>query len=504
MDSTSASAAGSAGITSKAGPSAAGATSASAAGATSAAGSAGITSAAGATSASAAGSAGPSKADPASTSTSAAGPTSASPADPADPSAKPKGKLSLTDLILMGLGNIVGAGIFVIIGKSIKFGGNKSLYALLIVAIISLIMGFCYLEIYSRFKSNITEYLAVQNTMGEKYGQVMLYLTYFFAVFSAVTIIISVSKYLSSLGFLSKFKDSSFFQKSVSIFLLCLMSFINYMGIETSSIVANSISVLMLLILGFIIAVSLKYITIDKTFKGPSVPWNSFVLSSVLSLFLFNGYDFLVKISDESADPKNNQIALISSISITTIIYFLIIISAICVLGFKTASNTPNMITKMYQVLTNKTVSYIVYIIGAFIMFNTAFLSALSATKFMQGLGKENKISFSKFWSKSNAYKSPSNAIYATLGLSILLAIINNEVLMTIFTNTSCIMILFLISVALLMLRWSERNNTTAQDTHNYIRGNINNIPIVVILNICVLVYIFYLMIKNKFWIGKV
>jgi hypothetical protein len=260
----------------------------------------------------------------------------------------------------------------------------------------------------------------------------------------------------------------------------------------------------MLVILGFIIAVSFKYITIDKALKGPSVPWNSFVLSSVLSLFLFNGYDFLIKISDDSAHPNNNKIALISSISITTLIYFAVIISAICVLGYKTASNTPNIITKMYQALTNKTVSYAVYIIGAFIMFNTAFLSTLSATKFMQGLGKENKISFSNFWSKSNEHKSPSNAIFATLAIAILLAIVNNEVLMTIFTNTSCIMILFLISIAVLVLRWRERNNTSVQETHNYIKGNINNIPIIVIINLCVLVYIFYLMIKNKFWIGKV
>ena len=430
--------------------------------------------------------------------------TSAHPAPNPDPTAKPKGKLSLTDLILMGLGNIVGAGIFVIIGKSIKFGGNKSLYALFVVAAISLIMGFCYLEIYSRFKSSITEYLAVQKTMGENSGQLMLYLTYFFAVFSSVTIVISISKYLSSLGFLSKFKDSSFFQKSVSIFLICLMSFINYMGIETSTFVANSISVLMLIILGTVIALSLKFITVDKASKGPSVPWNYFVLSSVLSLFLFNGYDFLIKISDESADPNNNKTALISSISITTIIYIAIIISAVCVLGYKTASNTSNMITKMYEVLTNKTVAYIVYIIGAFIMFNTAFLSALSATKFMQGLGKENKISFSNFWAQSNKNNSPSNAIGITLVIAILLAIINNEVLMTIFTNTSCVMILFLICVAVLMLRWSERNDTKAQDTHNYIKGNINNIPIIVIINLCVLAYVFYLMIKNKFWIGKV
>ena len=426
-------------------------------------------------------------------------------ADPnADPNAKHKGKLTLTDIILMGLANIVGAGIFVIIGKSIKYGGSKSLHALFVVAAISLIMGFCYLEIYSRFESSITEYLAVKNTMGEATGQIMLYLTYFFAIFSAVTIVIAISKYLSSLGFLSKFKDSTFFQKSVSIFLLCAMSYINYLGIETSTFVANSISILMIIILGTIIALSLKFITVDKALKGPTVPWNSFALSAILSLFLFNGYEFLVKISDESANPNNNKIALIASLSITTLIYIAIIISAICVLGYKTASNTSNMITKMYEVLTNKNVAYIVYIIGAFIMFNTAFLSALSGTKFMQGLGRENKISFSNFWAQSNKNNAPSNAIAITLVIAILLAIINNEVLMTIFSNTSCVLILSLICIAILMLRWSERNDTKAQEKHNYIKGNINNIPIIVIINLCVLAYIFYLMIKNKFWIGKV
>ena len=417
---------------------------------------------------------------------------------------KKTGTLTLSDLILMGLANIVGAGIFVIIGKSIKYGGNQSLLALLAVAFISLIMGFCYIEIYSRFKSSITEYLAVQNTMGEFTGQIMLYLTYFFAIFSGVTIVISISKYITSFGSLSYLKDSSFFQKGLSIFLLCSMSFINYMGIETSKIVANTISIFMLIILGTIILLSAKFITWDKAFSAPNVPWDSFVLSAVLSLFLFNGYDFLVKISDESVNPDNNKIALMASISITTLIYIAIIISSICVLGFKTSSTTYNIITKMYEVLTNKYMSVIVYFIGAFIMFNTAFLSVLSATKFMQGLGKEKRIMFSEFWAQSNQHNSPSNAIFASLIITILLAIINNEVLMAIFSNTSCILILSLLSIAVLLLRWKEQTNIDAQNTHNFIRGNINNIPIVVIVNLFVLMYIFYVMIKNKFWIGKV
>jgi APA family basic amino acid/polyamine antiporter len=417
---------------------------------------------------------------------------------------KKTGTLTLSDLILMGLANIVGAGIFVIIGKSIKYGGNQSLLALLAVAFISLIMGFCYIEIYSRFKSSITEYLAVQNTMGEFTGQIMLYLTYFFAIFSGVTIVISISKYITSFGALSYLKDSSFFQKGLSIFLLCLMSFINYMGIETSKIVANTISIFMIIILGTIILLSAKFITWDKAFSAPNVPWDSFVLSAVLSLFLFNGYDFLVKISDESVNPDNNKIALIASISITTLIYIAIIISSICVLGFKTSSNTYNIITKMYEVLTNKYISVIVYFIGAFIMFNTAFLSVLSATRFMQGLGKEKRILFSDFWAQTNQFNSPSNSILASLIITILLAIINNEVLMAIFSNTSCVLILALLSIAVLILRWKEQTNIDAQNTHNFIRGNINNIPIVVIVNLFVLMYIFYIMIKNKFWIGKV
>ena len=137
-------------------------------------------------------------------------------------------------------------------------------------------------------------------------------------------------------------------------------------------------------------------------------------------------------------------------------------------------------------------------------MFNTAFLSVLSATKFMQALGRDNKIMFSEFWKQTNEHNSPSNAIFASLLICILLAIINNEVLMAIFSNTSCVLILILLSIALLMIRWRERSDMTARGTHNYIYGNVNNMPIIVMLNILVLFYILYIMIRNKFWIGKV
>ncbi len=190
--------------------------------------------------------------------------------------------------------------------------------------------------------------------------------------------------------------------------------------------------------------------------------------------------------------------------AITTFIYIAIIIAALCVLKYKTAISTFNIITKLYEVLVSKNVAGIVFVIGAFIMANTAFLSILSATKFMQGLGKDKKIMFPEFWEASNKNGSPTNAIWISLLITILLAILNNEVLMAVFTNTSCIMILSLISISLLLKRWSERNDLDAQKMHNYIWGNVSNIPVVVVANLCLLMYVMFVMIKDKFWIGKI
>ena len=51
-------------------------------------------------------------------------------------------ELTRGDLIMLGLGNIIGAGIFVITSKLIFYGGNYTIFAIIIVSILSLIMGY--------------------------------------------------------------------------------------------------------------------------------------------------------------------------------------------------------------------------------------------------------------------------------------------------------------------------------------------------------------------------
>jgi amino acid transporter len=413
-----------------------------------------------------------------------------------------KKSLTLLDLIFFGLGNVTGAGIFVILTKTMLYGGKYILPIFVVVTLISVIMGLAYLEIYNRYKSPITEYLAVRDTFGESYGQVIIYTSFIFVVFSAITIIIALSKYIGTLPYFS-FLNNYFNQVTLSIFLIILMSYINYCGIETSKLVGNTIAVGLLIFLFGIIFSSMKFFDIKKFSEAPKVSWDSVVLSTIIAFFLFNGYDSIVKISEEVIDEKNVAIGLHSTIWLTSIIYILIIVSCLCVMGFKKTVNTFSPLTKMYELLYNPTIGFFSYIFGFIIMFNTAFLSGLTATRFMYGCGKEKSVAFSDFWSKLNDNKAPSNAIIVTMIICIIFALFNNEVILSVFTNFSLFIILLSICIAILIIRWRERNDIEKQTANNYIMGNINNIPVILVIQIIVLFYLFYKILVNRFYLDK-
>lgn len=413
-----------------------------------------------------------------------------------------KKSLDFKDLVFMGLGCVVGSGVFVILGKTILYGGRYTILAFIIISILSIVMGYCYLEIYSRYKSDIMEYLAIKDNLGSKIGTMSLYLIYLFSVFSAITVVISITKYISNHGYLpdifggSKSKEIMF-----SIFLITIMTIINYIGIKTSTVVCNSIGVIMLIILVGIIVLGGNKFCIEKVVSGPETSWDSFVLCTILALFLFNGYDVIVKMSSETKHENDTKRALLTTIILTTVIYLAVIVISICVLGYDTVSQSYHPLSNVYETLVGHKVALVTYVAGIFILFNTAFVSLIGATRFMYGLGQKKEIAYAEKWCELSENKTPKYAILLTYILSIILALVNNEVVMAVFCNFSVMLILILLSISLLMIRWKERNNIEEQKKHNYIKGNINNIPLIVLISMVVMIFFKYTILKNKFWL---
>jgi APA family basic amino acid/polyamine antiporter len=408
--------------------------------------------------------------------------------------------LTFKDLVFFGLGNIVGSGIFVILGKTILYGGRYTIPAFVVISILSIIMGYMYIEIYSRYESETMEYESIRENLGQKMGDVSMYLIYMFAVFSSITIITSISKYLCSYGIMGEyFETHKMFQIMFSITLLCVIAFVNYLGIDKSKMVANSIGILMVLLLTGVVVSSIPSFDFSKIVNGPKAPMNSYVLATIVAIFLYTGYDMIVKMRRETINPEDTKSAMTTTIVFTTIIYLLVAISCICVLGYSSTTHTYHPLTKIYEVIYGKRVAIITFIIGAFIMFNTAFLSQISATRFMYGCAVRKDCQYHDIWSKLSANKTPINAILFTLVLSIIGVIFHNEVLMAIFSNFTTLAVMLAMSISLVLIRWKERHEP--DEKNNYFPLNIKNVPLPLLAGIGILIFFTVTIVKNKFFI---
>lgn len=82
-----------------------------------------------------------------------------------------KRKLSLWDATAIGLGNIIGAGIFVMAGSAIQLAGPSALLSFLITALLAIGVGLSSAELSSKFPEvEGGVYSFAKLTMGDSVG----------------------------------------------------------------------------------------------------------------------------------------------------------------------------------------------------------------------------------------------------------------------------------------------------------------------------------------------
>ena len=366
-------------------------------------------------------------------------------------------ELTRGDLIMLGLGNIIGAGIFVITSKLVFYGGNNTIFAIIIVSVLSLIMGYIYLKLYEKYKTETVEYDAIRDNMGDIVGKCSLFLIYFVAVISCVTITVALTKYITHNGY---FVNNDKWNKIINIVLLSIMCYVNYRGITITKIVSNMIGGTMLIMLvGIILIGIITYLrgggaTIpEQALALVPKPENGFIIATILGIFLFNGYDIVVKMSAETKNPRDTGIATMASIGITSLIYICVIGTVIYILGIQQASNTYHPLSLVYEKMNiGNSITHTSYIIGGFVMFNTAFISLLGGTRFLYGLVKNKPII-----NHISRYQTPDVVIVTTLVLSIGLSLLHNEITLAIITNFTLIIILLLLLMSYIRIQWKKK-----------------------------------------------
>lgn len=403
-----------------------------------------------------------------------------------------KKALTLVDLVFLILTNVVGAGVFVILTKSLAFGGRHSILAFVfVVALLSIISGLTYVEISHHYASNVAEYMSIRDVFGEHAATLSSALIYFFAIFSSATIIIALSKTI--------YKDSLL----LSVFFIALMGVINFFGIDVSKAISNSIGAGMVTMFLLLIYFGREHISFKAINKMPDKGANGFLLCSLVALFLYNGYDVVVKMHDEIKDVNDIPNAMFISLAIITFFYVMLLAINQSIFSMKELGTLYTPLYDLFHLFTGPFGYSVSYAAGTMIMFTTAFVSLLSGTRFMYGMAKENKLP--AVFAELSPYSTPHWAIAVSCALVFLLVLTKSETFALILANLCGLLMLIAVNIALIVIRYKEKEQNA---DHYHMPLYYNRLPMLPLLPIAgfsvLLGYAVYLMLFDRALLRKI
>ena len=93
------------------------------------------------------------------------------PLEPQEKSESHRAPLNTLDLVILGVGKILRAAIYILIGKTVKYiTGPAIVICFLVATLFSLLSGFCYAELWARVPHFSSAYLNCYVTMGQLYA----------------------------------------------------------------------------------------------------------------------------------------------------------------------------------------------------------------------------------------------------------------------------------------------------------------------------------------------
>ncbi|MCS7109455.1 MAG: APC family permease [Candidatus Micrarchaeota archaeon] len=332
---------------------------------------------------------------------------------------KLKRTLTLFDTTVAGIGIIIGAGIYAIIGHAAGIVGNAIWLSFLIGAIVAAMTALSYAELASMFPKAGAEYVYARKSFGNRMAFIVNWLLIIGTVFSVATV---------SLGFASYLKYFIEIPYSfAAVALIVVFTALNIYGIKESVTVANIGGIIEIIGLLIIILVGLPYLgNVDYFILPEGAHYSALFFGASLLFFAFLGFESIPRLSEETKNaeeviPK----ATLLSLAISTIIYILVSLVAVSVIDWKILSSVDAPLAYVANKAMGGTAGLILALIALFATANTVLLMLITTTRLLYGLGEGGKI-FEKLGSVSKR-KTPWVAALV-LGILSIVAVMSEDI----------------------------------------------------------------------------
>ncbi len=317
------------------------------------------------------------------------------------PAPQLKRSLSLTLTTLYGLGTILGAGIYSLIGEVAGSAGMYAPVAFLLAALIAGFTGLSYAELAARFPRSAGEAVFVQEGLGRpSLSTVVGLLIVLTGTVSSATLangFVGYAQKLIELFALPEFIEQAWYLDRLVIIVITIgvMGALAAWGIKQSVMAASLVTVIEIGGLLLILLVSGDSLTTAPARVMELLPplstmtWNGILIGAFVAFYAFIGFEDMVNIAEEVEDPQRNlPRAIVIAIVVSTLLYMLVALSAVLAYPPEQLSQSQAPMAQLYEHATGRA-PWVITLVSLFAVINGALIQIIMASRVLYGISQE-------------------------------------------------------------------------------------------------------------------
>jgi APA family basic amino acid/polyamine antiporter len=235
-------------------------------------------------------------------------------------------QITMWEAAYIGLGNIIGAGIFVLAGTIINISGPGAILAFALTALLATTVALNSAELSSKVIAHGGLYSFVKVSMGNAPGFIVGWLRAISYAIAAAAVALGFSSYLTSS---LNIPNSSILIPSIAAILILIVTALDYSGLRVVARIEKYLVLISVAGLLLFILTSILYGSWIPARFYPLLPYgpSSILAGAALAFFAYSGFNTVATLTPEVKNgpvsvPKAILIALLASTVLYTLVVF--------------------------------------------------------------------------------------------------------------------------------------------------------------------------------------
>ena len=352
--------------------------------------------------------------------------------------------LSLPAVAISGIGIILGAGVYALIGEAASLAGNALWLSFLLSALIAAFTGLSYMELSSMFTEASAEYEYTRRSFGGTLAFIIGIMVILSGIVGASTVALGFAGYFSTFTGISLLP--------VAFTVLIVLSLVIFSGIRQSAAVVivftliEAGGIVGMIIIGLPYIGSVDYLVMPLGIAGV-------FQASALIFFAYQGFEEIVKLSEETIEPERTiPKGLIIAVVVTVVLYIAVSISIVSIGGYEAVAGSKNPFALVAEnSFAGGGVAFT--LIALFATANTALLMMLASSRILYGMARKKRMpeAFARIYPRT---KTPVWSVAIVLLASLIFLLPGNIRDVALIANFTLFFTFTVINAAVIALRF--------------------------------------------------